>query len=401
MFKVQIESHTGVWAGERYNEYVERKGIGHPDTLCDALAEAMSTALCQTYIRETGQAYHYNLDKSLLIAGQSKVIFGGGEIIHPMKLYIGDRATFDVNRLKIDVNDVVFSAARKWLRDNLRFVEPGLHIELLSRLRPGSLALRAIYEDPRARANDTSAGVGYAPLTETENIVLRAEALLNCALFKKTFPQCGEDIKVMGVRQGRDLYLTIAIAFVSRFVASERQYFEAKAAISQELQQYLLPTLLDIKSINLVINTLDQPGFGLKGVYLSVLGTSADGADSGEVGRGNRVNGLISFNRPMSLEAAAGKNATRHVGKIYNVLASIIAHKVWAEVPDVKEACVWLCSQIGEPIDQPKFSSIRLILVPGGDCVDAERRAQDIFHRELVNIDILIQKLVRGEFVLY
>ena len=60
---------------------------------------------------------------------------------------------------------------------------------------------------------------------------------------------------------------------------------------------------------------------GAGGMYLTVLGTSADGADGGQVGRGNRVNGLISLHRPMSTEAAAGKNPVSHVGKIYNLLA--------------------------------------------------------------------------------
>lgn len=34
------------------------------------------------------------------------------------------------------------------------------------------------------------------------------------------------------------------------------------------------------------------------GMYLTVLGTLAEDADSGEVGLGNQVNGLIPMNRP-------------------------------------------------------------------------------------------------------
>ena len=35
-------------------EVVERKGLGHPDTLCDGIAEAVSRALSKEYIKETG-----------------------------------------------------------------------------------------------------------------------------------------------------------------------------------------------------------------------------------------------------------------------------------------------------------------------------------------------------------
>ena len=66
-------------------------------------------------------------------------------------------------------------------------------------------------------------------------------------------------------------------------------------------------------------------------MYLTLLGTSAEQGDSGQVGRGNRVCGLISLNRPMSVEAAAGKNPVSHVGKIYNVLAHELAMRIYAE----------------------------------------------------------------------
>jgi S-adenosylmethionine synthetase len=44
-------------------------------------------------------------------------------------------------------------------------------------------------------------------------------------------------------------------------------------------------------------------------------------------GRGNRVGGLITPCRPMTLEAAAGKNAAMHVGKSY----SIVSRTGWRE----------------------------------------------------------------------
>ena len=69
-----------------------------------------------------------------------------------------------------------------------------------------------------------------------------------------------------------------------------------------------------------MVNALDDPkASDESGIYLTVTGLSAEQGDDGEVGRGNRVNGLITPSRAMSLEAAAGKNAVAHVGKLYNL----------------------------------------------------------------------------------
>ena len=59
-------------------EVVERKGIGHPDTICDSLVEAVSVALNCMYLAELGAIPHYNIDKALLIAGQCAKGFGWG-----------------------------------------------------------------------------------------------------------------------------------------------------------------------------------------------------------------------------------------------------------------------------------------------------------------------------------
>jgi S-adenosylmethionine synthetase len=43
----------------------------------------------------------------------------------------------------------------------------------------------------------------------------------------------------MGRRQGRHLTLTIALAFVDRFIPNARTYVARKAAIVEELRQFL------------------------------------------------------------------------------------------------------------------------------------------------------------------
>jgi S-adenosylmethionine synthetase len=66
-----------------FPEICERKGIGHPDSVCDAVADACSRALCAYYLKNYDRVYHHNVDKAALVGGTAKPIFGGGMIIQP------------------------------------------------------------------------------------------------------------------------------------------------------------------------------------------------------------------------------------------------------------------------------------------------------------------------------
>ena len=174
-------------------------------------------------------------------------------------------------------------------------------------------------------------------------------------------------------------------------------YFERKNTILEALQKYIATKQHFFEEVIIELNTLDDPSRGENGIYLTVLGTSAEGADSGEVGRGNRVNGLISFGRPLSLEAAAGKNPVSHVGKIYNVLARETANRIYKEVNGVQEVSVFLCSQIGKPIDQPLIVSARIITEPGIFLEDIRKPVNMIINAELDDIKHFIGRLSKGE----
>jgi S-adenosylmethionine synthetase len=397
MRRILVEHLPNIPVGRQQVELVERKGVGHPDSICDAIMEAVSVALSQAYIEQAGRVLHHNIDKGLLVAGQTTPALGGGTVDAPMRLVFGDRATTQWNGHHIDVNDIAETTARRWLTENLRFVNSQKHIIFQNEIQPGSPELMDIFQRDVLGANDTSAAVGYAPLTETERFVLAAERRLNSPEFKARFPEAGEDVKVMGARQERELSLTVALAFVDRFVPDEKTYFVRKAAIRDDLQSYLETELNDLDRINIDINTLDEPGRGLGGMYLTVLGTSAEGADCGQVGRGNRVNGVISLNRPMGTEAAAGKNPVSHVGKIYNLLSHQIAGDIYEAVDAVEEVYVWLCSQIGQPVDRPWIASAQVVLQPGAGLPDVKPAIEEIIDRELADIRTFTERLARGE----
>jgi S-adenosylmethionine synthetase len=245
-------------------------------------------------------------------------------------------------------------------------------------------------------ANDTSAAVGYAPMTRTEKTVLAAERYLNSKEFKQRYPETGEDIKVMGFRNSNDLKLTVAMAFVDRFIDSEKDYFEKKEKILEEINRYVAVNT-DFELVDAQLNTLDVQGRGLGGLYLTVLGTSADSGDSGQVGRGNRVNGLISLNRPFCSEAASGKNPVSHVGKIYNFLTFKIAQHVYGEIPELEEVYIWLLSKIGSPIDHPAVAAAQVVMKGNNHIDKVKHEINDVLDDELENIDKFCMELAEGK----
>ncbi len=396
---IVIETFKGKSITEHRVEIVERKGTGHPDYMCDSMMDAISVALSKEYIKEFGTVLHHNIDKGLLAAGRVNKRFGSGRVVKPMELTIGDRATFVASGKKIPVPEIAIDAAKKWIKDNLRFVNPEKHLKYRVVLAPGSEELTDIFLRPgKVRAaNDTSAAVGYYPLSPTEKVVLGLEKFLNSKKFKGRYPETGEDTKVMGLRRGNVLDLTIAMPLLAGYIKSEKDYFEKKDVVHKEMLRFL-EGFEDFRKIDVHYNTLDEKGRGLGGIYLNLLGTSAEDADSGQVGRGNRVNGLISMNRPMGTEAAAGKNPVSHVGKIYNVLAHKIAKEIYEKIEGIKEVYVLLLSRIGTPIDQPQMATAQVLLERGRKINEIAKKAEEIFEQEFSKINKFCMELIRGKY---
>ena len=379
-------------------EIVERKGLGHPDSICDAIADRISLGLSKEYLEKAGTILHHNVDKSLLVAGETESKFKGGTVKQPILFVIGDRATDRVDGQKIDVKEIAIKSAKTWFKKNMRFINPEEHIKYQIEIKPGSVGLTDIFKRKGKvlGANDTSAAVGYAPMTRTEKVVQQTEQYMNSEKFKKRFPESGEDIKVMAFRNGNDLNLTVAMAFVDKFISSEEDYFEKKAKILEEISRYVAVNT-DFDLVDVQLNTLDVKGRGLGGLYLTVLGTSADSGDSGQVGRGNRVNGLISLNRPFCSEAAAGKNPVSHVGKIYNFLTFKIAQHVYEEIEDLEEVYIWLLSRIGSPIDHPAIAAAQVITKGGNHIDKVKHKINAVLDEELENIQKFCMELAEGK----
>jgi S-adenosylmethionine synthetase len=373
-------------------EMVERKGRGHPDTICDALAEAFSIGLTRFYYDNCGAVLHHNVDKVLLAAGSSAPRLGGGEVMAPFEIFLAGRATPAVNGAVVPIGDIAADASFAWLRANLHALDGARHVRVHPLVRPGSSALRALVGRQRTQpllANDTSFAVGYAPSSRLERVVLAVEQALTSAATVAAHPVIGEDVKVMGLRRGHLIDLTIACAMVDRHVRAAADYAEAKELVRQ-LAEHAARPIHD--PVQVAVNTADNAAAG--DMYLTVTGTSAEAGDDGQTGRGNRVGGLITPYRPMTLEAAAGKNVVNHVGKSYNIVAHQIARELVTTCPEIAEATCVLVSRIGAPVVMPQVVELQ-IQTRNGIALDVvQEPAQAIARNGLRALAGLAQQLI-------
>jgi len=378
---------------DQHVEIVERKGIGHPDSICDGVAEAVSRALAREYRDRVGQVLHYNTDETQLVAGEAAPAFGGGEVVEPIRMLIVGRATKHYEGQTIPTETIALEAAREYLDEEIPRVTFGEDVVVDVRLGEGSGDLQSVFGDQGVpMANDTSFGVGHAPLTETERIVRTAERKLN-GEFAAENPALGPDVKVMGKREGDRIDLTVAAAVVDEYVAGLEEYRDTV----DEIREFVLDvahTHTD-REVEVYVNTADDYDEG--SIYLTVTGTSAEQGDDGSVGRGNRANGLITPNRSMSLEATSGKNPVNHIGKIYNLLATDVAENVVAEVSGIRDLRIRLLSQIGKPIDQPHVADAEVVTEPGVEIADVEEEVTAIIDERLADVTSITDRVIEGE----
>ena len=378
-------------------EVVERKGLGHPDSICDSLAEQLSLALCAFYRDRFDLILHHNVDKVMLCAGEAKPSFGGGKLVRPIDIFFAGRAVLEFKGVAVPVEDLARETTHVWFRRRFHALDPARDVRVHVFVRPGSQDLTELYErQAQSRiwlANDTSCGVGFAPLSPVEKLTLDLEHSLNSPETRKTHPEVGQDVKVMSVRDGQQLHLTIACAFIDRYLDDVDDYRAKKTATAQFASR-MAEEQVDLET-KVAVNTADNPRAG--SVYLTVTGTSAEAGDDGEAGRGNRANGLITPCRPMTMESVAGKNPVTHVGKLYNLAAGLVAQRLVDEIPEVREATCLLVSQIGRPVAEPLIVDLKATVAEPAALPDHKRLIESIVREELQALQSLAQTLLAGE----
>jgi S-adenosylmethionine synthetase len=392
---INVEAAERAAVEDQGVEIVERKGIGHPDSICDGIAESVSQALSQLYIDRVGRVLHYNTDETQLVAGESAPRYGGGEMVEPIYVLIVGRATTEYDGQKLPVDATALSAAREYLNEHIPELDVGTDIVIDTRLGEGSGDLQDVFGEEGAEvpmANDTSYGVGHAPLTETEEIVLTVERELNGA-YADDNPELGPDVKVMGKREGDRIDITVAAAMIDAYIPDLDAYDDAVERV-RDYTGEVAGRLTD-REVHVDVNTADDYDEG--SIYLTVTGTSAEMGDDGSVGRGNRANGLITPNRPMSMEATSGKNPVNHIGKIYNLLSTDIAETVAADVDGIRDLQVRLLSQIGRPIDEPHVADAEVVTEPEVDLDEIEPEIRARIDDRLADVTDITRRVIDGE----
>jgi S-adenosylmethionine synthetase len=376
---IAIESSTRPSIESLPIEVVERKGVGHPDTLCDAIAECASKYYSRFCLSNFGRIAHHWFDKVLLIGGEAVLDFGNAELTHPYTVIFCGKAAFRVGDSEIPVHELLTAAAHDVLSSTLREFVPEKHLRVDirvsdfrgpgqrgSRYRPSSIDDLMSADSADRMSNDCCICSGFSPLSPLEQLVLDTERYVNGPQFKHENPDTGSDVKVIGNRLQNRYSLSVNLPFIAALLASRAQYLERVATLEDSLQAWAAERISS--PIDVTINPEKTSGRS----YLTVTGTVADTGDVGVVGRGNRTNGLITPMRPMSIEAAAGKNPLDHSGKIY----AVIAQRLAAEVAGLSQttAEVYIVTAKERPLSDPE----QVLILVGPQC-------ELIHHRGVIN----------------
>lgn len=292
-------------------EIIERKGPGHPDSICDRLAENLASRLKMEYRKRYGKIQHYNVDKVLASCGE--VDYKKRKMIKPVKIVFSGNAT------KLEgMNKILREVVNKSLEKE---ISRGLKYRIYNHISACSPDLSDTFNSKKC--NDTSFSVG-SPFTKNEVLVLRIGNFLEHLAEEKS--EVGTDYKIMFI----DGKVIIAIALRCK---NRGEYLKVKKFIKKKIK--------NLYKIKFEINTADNKKFQ----FNTITGTSLEQGDAGMTGRGNRYNGLITPMRPMTMEAYCGKNDLTHIGRIYQRKAHEIAQK--------EKKRILLVNKIGKNVNSP------------------------------------------------
>ncbi|MFW6082914.1 MAG: methionine adenosyltransferase [Chloroflexota bacterium] len=390
---IVVTEATGPSVEDMPVEIVERKGIGHPDSLCDGIAERISVEYTRWCQENLGLMLHHNFDKVQLVAGEVDLGYGGGELTKPILIQIAGRGISSWHGKRIPLDAIAVQAAKEHVSETMRHLDPERHMDIQSYVGRGASELQYVVD--RVTANDTSFGVSHWPRSGLEHAVYETAQYINYHLIDE-FP-IGEDVKVMGMRRNGELILTIAVPFLAAEIENRAAYREARHAARSAIQTYA--SQLDSRQVTVAVNTADD--LERDTVYLTVTGTSAEMGDDGAVGRGNRVNGVIAPFRSTSLEAACGKNPISHVGKVYNVLALSAAREIVEQAGNVQEATVYILSQIGAPLDTPLMATALVRPANGKLTTVLQGNVEQILDKKLADVHGTREAILSQEMHLF
>lgn len=358
-------------------EVVETKGMGHPDNICDALAEKISANYSKYCLSKYGVILRHMIDKLSVLGGGSKVWFQGGEITSPIRVLVNGRFTSNFNNDQIDYMKIVNKTIKTYFKklfpllnvekdliivDNTHHNEgPGVvYNDDGTTLNERKRFFEVVSKEDLHRhnnhfkCNDTSTTVSYSPMSKLEKLVLDIEKTLNSSEYKKKNPWTGSDIKVMGIRKGSLIEITSCVPLISKYVLNLDDYKEKLNKIKKDIAA-IIENYFDGKYA-IYLNTRDN--YEKNDMYMTVIGSAIESGDEGAVGRGNRPMGVIPFSRHFSMEASCGKNPVYHTGKIFSAIGNEISKAIYDKYH--VENIVYMTSKMGDEMENPWNVSVEL-----------------------------------------
>lgn len=393
---VKIQSSPFVNLEKKAYEAVERKGIGHPDTLCDAIAELASRRYSEAVYKKVGRLPHHYFDKVMLMGGAVDMGLGRGELIQPYRVIFAGKVTRKIGDMELPVTEIITKATEEVLTGTLRNFDPKKHLVIIDELRDyqGPSKRRPRYQPEKVEdlpvmdkegrvSNDVNICTGFFPLTRCERVVLATERHLNSNEYKVSYPYTGMDIKVAGVRIENDIEVTVNMPLISNLVSSMDEYWELTKILEAELLDFYKKN--DFSDIKLNFNPQNVSGIP----YLSVTGSIADTGDVGVVGRGNRPNGLITPMRPMSIEAVCGKSPIDNTGKLYGIAATRISEAIYKATGYWSD--ITIVTFRDRPLEDPAYV---LVSLNAEDSTDIESKVRPIIEQQLSQVPNLTEELI-------
>jgi len=347
-------------------EMVERKWLGHPDTLADMLAEVFSNRYTNYGLKHFGILLNHWVDKVLLSWWEAEVNYDNATITKNMRAYLLGKITSSVWGHTIPIKEIFEESIAEVFHsifgpEILKYIDVVLDInEGVGLDHPLDIYKPKNKEDfvqltTNYRSNDTIICSSYYQYTVAEQVCIDLENTICGELFKREFPATGWDSKVLTVRVWKHYDITACIPFIANRTSDFNKYKKEKEKIADFLNNYLANffELVDPgASFSLYINTKDYEEYG----YVTVFWTALDKWDYGAVGRGNKFSWVISNNRDTNIEAISGKSAFRHGWKIYTYLSYYIAKKIWEETGS--DILVQIATQNGKKLDDPMIVSV-------------------------------------------
>lgn len=374
-------------------EIVERKGIGHPDTLADMLAEAVSVHYSRYCLEKFGMVLHHNVDKLYIGGGHFEINFGQSTMLEPVQVFVNGRMSNSFANEHLDLSEI----SRESILPLLLAVLPHLkENEVVINSNSTQHTKIPYWFSPRGRqdlpdsympmANDTSVCVSHWPMTVSERLAFELERyfwIMRDGVFVPKFDCYGQDVKVMVCRKERNIDITVCLPVISTAISSFVEYDQLIEKAEDELND-LAERIVEetMFSVSVKVNPYQR-------LYMLGTGSCIECGEEGIVGRGNSNAGIISVFRPHSMEAWAGKNPVYHTGRVLSFLTMNLAKALNKEL-GVK------CTVMAMSKNNHSLVPPYLLLVETDRKVQQDR-VQEIITLNFINVDYLRHLLLERQ----